>query len=138
MAGSAQHWTESSPSTILLIDDDPFQASARKSMLERRFSKVARASSAADALILLQQPNFARHIKLIVVDLHMPGVRGPEFVAELRARMAGMALLIVGQDGEVSTDYDGLGAYFLPWRASTEQMLASAVRILSGPYSRVA
>jgi CheY-like chemotaxis protein len=33
--------------TILLVDDDPLQASVRKSILERRFSDVRRVGDAA-------------------------------------------------------------------------------------------
>ena len=65
--------------TILLVDDDPLQAFVRKSTLEKRFHDVERVADAAEALCLVEQPQFAGGLGL--VDLR---------TAEARNRRSGL------------------------------------------------
>ena len=60
--------------TILLVDDDPLQAFLRKSILERRFRDVERVGDAAEALCLVEQPEFAGQLGLVISGLNMPGI----------------------------------------------------------------
>ena len=85
--------------TILLVDNDPLQASLRKSILERRFSEVERVADAAEALCLVEQPQFAGHLGLVVSGLNMPGIGGPAFVAELHDRLPNVPVLVLGSGG---------------------------------------
>ena len=59
---------------ILLVDDDPLNASVRKAILERNHSDVRRVGDAAEALCLLEQPNFANDINLVVSSDQHSGI----------------------------------------------------------------
>lgn len=97
---------------ILLVDYDPLQAFLRKSMLEQRFQDVQRVSEAAEALCLIEQRRFAADLALVIAGHHMPGISGPEFVAELRRRIPNVPVLVLGAVAESTTDYPGEGVYF--------------------------
>ena len=86
--------------TILLVENDPLQAFLRKSILERRFSDVQRVTDAAEALCLVEQPQFAGNLGLVISGLNMPGIGGPAFVAELRIRMPWLPILVLGSDSD--------------------------------------
>ncbi len=117
--------------TILLVDNDPLQASLRKSILERRFSKVERVADAAEALCLVEQPQFAGHLGLVVSGLNMPGIGGPAFVAELHDRLPNVPVLVLGSGGEAATDYTGGWVRFLPRPIAGEELLAVAGEMLA-------
>ena len=44
---------------VLLVDDDPLQAYVRRSVLLRHFRNVERATDAAEAFIMVEDPQFA-------------------------------------------------------------------------------
>ncbi len=117
--------------TILLVDDDPLQAFARKSILGKRFKNVQRAADAAEALCLLEQPQFAQELGLVISGLHMPGLSGPQFVAELHARRPKLPVLVLGSLDEAPADYAAEGVSFLARTAPSEEMLTVASRLLA-------
>ncbi len=117
--------------TILLVDDDPLQAFLRKSILEARFPDVQRATSAAEALCLVEQPQFAANLGLVISGHHMPGLGGPAFVAELRTRLPWVPILVLGGVGEDAGDYAGSGASFRPRTVSSDEFLALTRQLLT-------
>jgi CheY-like chemotaxis protein len=117
--------------TILLVDDDPLQAFARKSILGKRFKNVQRAADAAEALCLLEQPQFAQNLGLVISGLHMPGLSGPQFVAELHARRPKLPVLVLGSMDEGPGDYEAEGVSFLARTAPSEEMLTMASQLLA-------
>ena len=96
--------------TILLVDHDPLQALFRKSLLERRFRSVLRVADAAEALCLVEQPHFALSLGLVISPPAMPGIGGPEFVAELHERQPHVPVLVLGGSSE-ETNRDSHGGY---------------------------
>ena len=68
--------------SILLVDDDPLQASLILSVLEQRFGDVRRVTDAAEALCLIEQREFADNLRLVISGHHRPGVGGPTLVNE--------------------------------------------------------
>jgi CheY-like chemotaxis protein len=116
---------------ILLVDDDPLQASVRKSILERRFSEVQRVTDAAEALCLVEQPQFARNLGLVVSGHHLAGIGGPAFVAELHTRMPSLPVLVLGDSTEETGDYSGDHVYYLARPILPEEMLTIATRMLA-------
>jgi len=110
--------------TILLVDDDPFQAYAHKAALERDFGSLERALSASEAFIRMDEPGFAERLAVIVVGLRLPGLAGPAFVSELKRRMPGVPLLVIGREGETAAEYAGASVGFLPCQTSAEELLA--------------
>jgi CheY-like chemotaxis protein len=116
--------------TILLVDDDPLQAYVRRSLLERRFDHVERATDAAEALILLEEPLFKRNLGLVIAGLHLPGMGGQAFVAELISRFPFVPVLVLGRSGEKTSDFPGQNVRFLPRPISAENMLSAARQLL--------
>lgn len=117
--------------TILLVDDDPLQAYQRKSLLESRFSDVQRVGDAAEALCLVEQPQFAGNLGLVISGSHRPGLSGPAFVAELHIRIPSVPVLVLDSGAEAPGDYAGEGVHFLPRPVDRGEMLAVAGRMLA-------
>lgn len=115
---------------ILLVDNDPLQAIQRKTVLERRFAHVERAVDAAEALCLVEQPQFAGNLALVISDLHMPGIDGPAFVAELHERMPLLPILVLGSASEAEDDYGADSVRFLSRAVANDQLLAQADQLL--------
>ncbi len=117
--------------TILLVDNDPMQASMRKEILERRFPDVERVGDAAEALCLVEQPQFAGQLKLVISGLSMPGIGGPAFVAELHERLPKVPVLVLGGGSESANDYNGGWVRFLPRPVAVNELLAAAGELLA-------
>lgn len=116
--------------TILLVDHEPLQASLRKSILEKRFSDVRRVGDAAEALCLVEQPEFANSLRLVISGNHRPGISGPAFVTELLARMPFLPVLVLGGEDESANAYSGPSVHFLPRPFRNEDLLATASRMV--------
>jgi len=125
--------------SILLVDDDPFLACARKLALEKSFRDVERVADATEAFIRLNEPGFSKGLGLVVVGLQQPGMSGPEFVKELCSRLNGVVpVLAIGRAGEVAADYCRGQVCFLPRPASIEDMVVAASGMLALPLARIA
>jgi DNA-binding NtrC family response regulator len=118
-------------STILIVDDDPLQASLMMSLLGRRFGNVCRVNDAAEALCLIEQPEFASKLDLVITGHHMPGLGGPAFVAELHSRKPDLPVLVLSANGTVSSDYKDEQVVFLPRPVGGDKMLAVTGQILA-------
>jgi len=124
--------------TILIVDDDPLQASLMMSLLGRRFGNVCRVNDAAEALCLIEQPEFAGKLGLVITGHHTPGIGGPAFVAELRSRKPDLPVLVLGAPGTVSSDYNDEHVVFLARPVGGEKMLAVTGQILAEHTNAVA
>ena len=120
------------------MDDDPFLAHARTAALETRHERVVRAAGAADAFILVDQPAFARDLALVVVALHMPGLSGPAFVAELNSRAPRVPVLVLCRPGECLEEYTIDGVHLLPHSSPLNEMLHATDKILRPPVLPIA
>jgi CheY-like chemotaxis protein len=123
---------------ILLVDDDPFQAYARTAALESVYERVVRAAGAAEAFILVDQPAFARDLALVVVALHMPGLSGPAFVAELASRAPRVPVLVLCRRDECTEQYASENVRLLPVSSSMNEMLHAADEIMQPTVLRIA
>jgi DNA-binding NtrC family response regulator len=112
--------------TILLVDDDSLQASLMLSLLGRRFGEVCRATDAAEALCLIEQPEFARKLGLVICGHQTRGIGGPAFAAEVHLRLPWLPVLVLGRAGEAASDYACEFVRFLPWPVASAEMLALA------------
>ncbi|MGC9222709.1 MAG: response regulator [Terracidiphilus sp.] len=121
--------------TILLVDDDPLQASFMVSILERRFGEVRRATDAAEALCFIEQPDLASKLSLVISGHHMPGIGGPVFISEIRTRMPNLPVLVLGATGESPKDYPQSRVVFLAKPFGPEEMLSLTGRMLAGQKS---
>lgn len=120
--------------TILLVDDDPLQASLLMSLLGRQFGNVCRVNDAAEALCLIEQPEFANKLSLVITGHHTPGIGGPAFVAELHSRKPDLPVLVLSASGSGPSDYSNYRdeqVVFLPRPVGGDKMLAVTSQILA-------
>ena len=117
--------------TILLVDNDPLQAATRKLILERQFKDVQRVGDAAEALCLVEQPQFAGRLGLVISGMNMPGISGPAFVAELHERLPKVPVLVLGGNGEAAADYQGGLVRYLSRPFAHDELLAAANELLA-------
>jgi CheY-like chemotaxis protein len=118
--------------TILLIEDDPLQAFVRKSALEKKFHNVQRVADTAEAFCMVEQPQFAGTLGLVIADLHMPGPLAVcDFVAEMHARLPGVPMLVLGGLKETSADCAADGVRFLSKPTGPDEMLSAASQLIS-------
>ncbi len=116
--------------TILLVDDDPLDASILKSALEKRFRHVERVADPVEAFSMVEQPQFAGGVSLVIANLHWPGLDGSGFLAEMNARFPGVPVLVLGgQRGLPRNDGDA-AVRFLSRHAAPEEMLIAATQMI--------
>lgn len=117
--------------TILLVDDDPLQASLMLSLLGQRFGDVRRVTDAAQALCLIEQPELTGKLGLVISGHHAPGIGGPAFANELRTRMPDLPVLVLAAAGETPADYAETHAVFLAKPFTSESMLTLTKQMLA-------
>jgi CheY-like chemotaxis protein len=113
-----------SDETILVVEDDGDIRECYQSLLERAGYRVATAENGKEALDQLKRQRPA----LILLDLMMPVMSGPEFLEILRAdsSSAEIPVLIVSAYGELADATAGVSGFL---RKPVElQTLLSAVR----------
>lgn len=125
------------PRTILIVEDTPHLASSLEiALLAIPGASVVHASTGSRALELLEaQP--AKAVDLLVTDLHMPCMDGFELIARVRARYAGLPIVVVSGDTDPATPERlrrlGVDAYFVkPYspaqvRKKVEELLNAAL-----------
>jgi CheY-like chemotaxis protein len=106
MATATRSKTSSPPANrsmlrVLLVDDDHFQIDLiTEILLGLGVRDISSASSGAQALQKLTPKDAGHH--LIVLDLHMPGMDGFQFMESLaQAGYAGALVIVSGQSDEV-------------------------------------
>ncbi|MDR3753855.1 MAG: response regulator [Terracidiphilus sp.] len=124
--------------SILLVDDDPLQASLILSVLEQRFGDVRRVTDAAEALCLIEQQGFADNLHLVISGHHLPRMGGPPFVNELRSRAPDLPILVLGVLGETPADYAEAHVCFLAKPYTAAKMLNLAHWMVADPKAAVA
>jgi CheY-like chemotaxis protein len=80
-----------SPKRILVVDDEPFVCDAVRMMLQFDGHKIETAASAQEALALFAESPF----DLVITDFAMPGMKGNELAAQLRARNAKQPIIMI-------------------------------------------
>jgi CheY-like chemotaxis protein len=114
--------------TVLIVESDPLQGFLRKALLERQFAEVVRVSDAAEALCLVEQPQFAHRLGLVIASHPMQGIGGPAFVAELHARLPRVPILVLTEPNAPS-----LGD--LAPSADADPLTAESLRFLNRPFT---
>jgi putative two-component system response regulator len=94
---------------VLVVDDEPYIRELIERCLELEGYECETAASAQAALDLLA----TRSYKLLVSDIHMPGISGMELLATVRSRYPELAVLMVTgvDDRTVAIQALKLGAY---------------------------
>lgn len=93
---------------ILVVDDEPFVCDAVKMMLTSDGHIVETANSGREALSLLDNHEF----DVIVADYLMPGMRGDQLAAAVKARAPNLPVIIITAYAETleSSNNPQLGA----------------------------
>jgi CheY-like chemotaxis protein len=121
--------------TVLLVDDNPLRASIRQSLLESGSSgavqAVVRALDAAEALCLVETPEFAEGLALVITGHVMSGISGPDFVAEFRSRMPRVPVLVLSAVPDAERQYQGIAGVSVSQATSPDE-LRGMVRHLVG------
>ena len=79
--------------TFLVVDDDPYMLETASVMLELAGHEVLRAGSGEAALKLCAEPNRAIH--LVLTDIEMPLMNGPELAARLYSLIPHVAIVFM-------------------------------------------
>jgi DNA-binding NarL/FixJ family response regulator len=118
---------------LLLVDDHPFMRAGLAQLIERQSDLVVcgEAGSPAEAM----QKLHGAAVDLVLTDLTMPGRSGVEFIKDLRAMAADLAILVVSMHDE--TIYAervlraGAQGYIMK-EAGGDSLLAAIRQVLAG------
>jgi CheY-like chemotaxis protein len=123
---------------VLLLDDNEIQLATRKTILRQAGHCVHASFNAEDALAVVRHPEKSLSLKLIITDHMMPGMRGDDFVREVRNSLPTVPILVISGHPEAGNDYDGLNVELLPKPCGPELLLQRAASALPQPLSRTA
>ena len=103
----------------------------RKSLLEGATPSVVRALDAAEALCMVETPEFAKSLALVITGNVMSGISGPEFVAEFRRRMPLVPVLVLGLAEHFEDEYEKIEGVYFSQTKSTDELRALATRLVN-------
>jgi PAS domain S-box-containing protein len=119
--------------TILVVEDQPELCDYATAVLREYGYRVIQAAGAADALLICEREPAPIH--LLLTDVVMPNLSGPELVARLASTRPGMKTLFMsGYSGDVIAHHGVLdeGTNFIEKPFRPEE-LAGKVRAVLGP-----
>jgi hypothetical protein len=114
--------------TVLLVEDDDAVRDLARTSLERQGYHVLTAPGAEDALRIAH--DYREGISLLLTDVRMPGMQGPELATRLRSMRPGLRVLFMSGypseavTNEILNDAALLEKPFLP------AVLTQAVRLM--------
>ncbi|MFL5489699.1 MAG: response regulator [Gemmatimonadaceae bacterium] len=118
--------------TILLVDDEHSVRAIVLKILRRAHYNVLEAESGEAALRIAAE--YAGQIDLVVTDMFMPGLRGPEVVQQLAPLRPGLrALFMSGYADQDARTGVPAGANFLNKPFSAQELAAAVEAVLKGP-----
>jgi CheY-like chemotaxis protein len=123
---------------ILLVDDNPVQAATRKAILTFSGNQVSVATNAQEALTLLENPDFAKNINLIITDHLMPHMNGPQFVARLRLQLPNVPVLVLSGLPDAEAEYDGMNILYRLKPLDPEELIRLAQSLPTSALGRTA
>lgn len=116
--------------TILLVDDNPLRAAMRQSLLEGGAPLVLRALDAAEALCMVESPEVAQTLALVITGHVMSGISGPEFVAEFRSRMPHVPVLVLSSVADAEAQYQSIPNVYCSQTTSPDELRSLVRRLL--------
>jgi CheY-like chemotaxis protein len=123
---------------ILLVDDNPVQAATRKAILTFSGNQVSVATNAQEALTLLENPDFAKNINLIITDHLMPFMNGPQFVSKLRLQLPNVPVLVLSGLPDAEAEYDGMNILYRLKPLDPEELIRLAQSLPTSALGRTA
>ena len=123
---------------ILLVDDNCIQATTRKAILSRSGRNVAVACDGAQALAMLEQAGTLQPVGLVITDHLMPGMNGPEFIAQLRERLPDLPVVVLSGLADAEDEYRNLDVVFRVKPCPPDELLSIVRSLLDQPIGRTA
>lgn len=118
--------------TILLVDDEQAVRSIVLRILRRKNYHVLEAENGEAALEIAEAHDGPIH--LVITDMFMPGLRGPEVVQRLAPKRPGLrALFMSGYADQDARTGVPAGANFLSKPFSGQELAAAVEAVLKGP-----
>jgi two-component system cell cycle sensor histidine kinase/response regulator CckA len=133
-AGRDQPRVVGGDETILVVEDEPAIRALMTRVLERAGYRVIAASAPPEALAL--PPGDLEAVDLLLTDMVMPDLSGPELAAILLDRVRGLRVLCMSGYAEQSAAYQGLGgavADFIAKPFTAAQLLETVRGLLDVP-----
>ncbi|HET6451692.1 MAG TPA: sigma-54 dependent transcriptional regulator [Spirochaetia bacterium] len=85
---------------ILMVDDEPGVLESQESVLRAEgYTSVLACRDAAEALRVIS----GTEVALVLLDLALPGLRGEDFLAQLRLRMPDVPVIVVTSAADIET-----------------------------------
>jgi CheY-like chemotaxis protein len=119
--------------TILLVEDEEMVRRLTRQTLERRGYRVVTAENGVEALSRARQKG--TEIDMVITDVVMPGMSGPELVRQLGELRAGLPVLYISGYADTEVLERGLlgeNEHFLPKPFSPAHLIARVREILDG------
>jgi two-component system cell cycle sensor histidine kinase/response regulator CckA len=132
ITSGAEHRTGSE--TILLAEDEQMVADVTGDILAQAGYTVVRAANGVEALALSSVDG--AHFDLVVSDVVMPGVRGPEMAKRIRQTLPNVKIIMMSgypDLGDMSQILPGPNDIFLQKPVSTQNLLAAVRQALDNP-----
>jgi two-component system cell cycle sensor histidine kinase/response regulator CckA len=120
---------ESEAGTLLVVEDEPAILELTAAMLERQGFAVLRAQSPSQAMDLVEQHP---ELELVVTDMVMPEMEGPQLLQRLRERRPGLRALFVSGYSAPSAGGAPDAEAFLPKPFSSTQLVRKVQQLLAG------
>jgi signal transduction histidine kinase len=117
--------------TVLLVEDQEGVRFVARDILERRGYTVIEATDGSEALVILERR--AAEIALVITDIVMPNMGGPELVRRGLARNPRLKVLYMSGYSDETIDYTGLGAAFVEKPFSPEVFARKVREALNAP-----
>lgn len=123
---------DNSSKTILLVDDEQSVRSIVVKILRRANYNVLEAEN-GEAALRISDAHQGK-IDIVITDMFMPGLRGPEVVQSLAPRRPGLrALFMSGYTDQDQRTGVPAGANFLHKPFSGKELAAAVEEVLKGP-----
>lgn len=96
--------TSITPSTLLLVDDEPSILSSLRRLLRPVGYKIHTAESGKEGLAILEQ----EHVDLVISDMRMPEMDGAKFLEQVRSRWPETTRILLTGYADVSSTIDAI------------------------------
>ena len=123
---------------ILLVDDNPIQATTRRIILEKTGHGIKVASSGTEAVEIMSDPARMASIGLLITDHLMPRMNGPELVTELRKSHPDLPVVVLSGLPDAEAQYDGMNVLFRLKPFPPDALIELVHEIFQEPLTRTA
>lgn len=124
--------------TILLIEDEPGVRKLARTVLQSQGYKVLEAQNGSEALLLSDRPGETLH--MLLTDVVMPGLSGPEVAAALRQQRPALKVLYMSgytNDSALRDRVSQAASAFLPKPFTPQELLSKVRAVLDEPPSHL-